>query len=131
MDSVINKTCQQDFLGLLLDDCFITVISELGEYILQDTKIDANNLFGEGDYIVKDNGPLQFFVCELVKGSFFKFTIDIEESFDINKIKPLIQEYPEDIFTIVGIEYDGKNLEKENVADFNGSGQVDFYVSNA
>ena len=131
MDSVVNKTYVQNFIGLHLNECFMSVNNDSDEYIIQDHQIDSRQLFEEGDYNVIDEEPLQFFVCESVKGIFFEFEISTDSFFDIKKIKPIIQEFPEDIFTIVGLEYDGNILEKENIAEFEGTGHIDFYVSNA
>jgi len=131
VDSVVNKTYVKDFLGLPLNECYITVSNELGKIILNEEEVDADKFFEERDFTIIDEDPLYFFICESIKGIFFNFHIDLVEPFDFAKIKPIIQEYPEDIFTIVGLEYDGMVLINESVGDFNGSGEIDFYLSNA
>ena len=67
-------------------------------------------------------------LCHL--GAQFKFELIIQDQFDISKIKPIIQEYPEDIFTVIGLKYEDMVLEKENEEGFDGPGYVYFYLSN-
>ena len=57
-----------------------------------------------------------------------QFDLDLNEGFNLLKLEPIVQECPEDIFTIVGLKYNAKELRKE-VGDFDGSGYVDIYLS--
>jgi hypothetical protein len=128
MDSKVNEFFSEDFVGFDLDNCYLTVKDYNNNKLFQDKKLESHSLIDDGDYTTKSDDPYLLFICEHVKGN-FEFNLDLDEDFDISKFLPIIQECPEDIFTIVGLKYNNKELVKEINDGFDGSGGVDIYLS--
>jgi hypothetical protein len=129
-ESSENRCFNNQYYAIHPEKSYLTITDQNGKIILDEHYLSGHNVFKSGNCRVKDESPNLFFVCESVKGSFFQFEENIEKGFDLDKIKPVLQEYPENIFSIIGLEYDGKelrNLGTESPGD--GSGYLSFYFT--
>jgi hypothetical protein len=73
--------------------------------------------------------PYLFFACECLKGIQWVAEIDIEGEFDINMLSPIVQEYPEGVYLVVGLAYNGTELDLDSEHELDGSGYADYFFS--
>jgi hypothetical protein len=73
--------------------------------------------------------PYLFFACECLKGIRWEGELELEGEFDINKLSPVVQEYPEGVHLVVGLAYNGTQLNLEDNHEEGGSGYTDYFFS--
>lgn len=74
--------------------------------------------------------PNLLYISESLKGTFYSFTLELENEFDISKLNPIITEVGESLEVITGLVYDGIKLEPfEKMTDMEGDGGFNFYLT--
>lgn len=74
--------------------------------------------------------PNLLYISESLKGTFYSFTLELENEFDISKLNPIITEVGESLELITGLIYDGKKLiAAAKLIDMEGEGRYNFYLT--
>ena len=74
--------------------------------------------------------PNLLYISESLKGTFYSFTLVLENEFDISKLNPILTEVGESVELITGLIYDGKKLNADaKLIDMEGEGDFNFYLT--
>ncbi len=125
-ESPANKYFYKSLNSLDPEDFYLNIYDDNMEIIIEDHLIDTSQLIDDLDYIVVDEIENLFFINEILKGVFNEYEIETENEIDLEKLVPIIHEYPEDCYTVVGLKYDDKEIIPKGVSDLNGSGNCSF-----
>jgi hypothetical protein len=111
---------KSSFLGL--HEPLISVVNASQTKVISQHKIDLSDIIDsdyDSFYINKEVAPFLFFPSENLKGITWEAEIDIEEEFDLDKVKLVVQEYPESFNLVIGVAYDGAKLNHRSWNDDN------------
>jgi len=74
--------------------------------------------------------PNLLFISEILKGTFYSFTLELDNEFVISKLNPILTEVGESVELITGLTYDGKKLYADaKLIDMEGEGGYNFYLT--
>jgi hypothetical protein len=74
--------------------------------------------------------PNLLYISESLKGTFYSFTLELENEFDISKLNPILTEVGESIELITGLIYDGKKINANaKLIDMESEGGCNFYLT--
>jgi hypothetical protein len=74
--------------------------------------------------------PNLLFISEVLKGTFYSYTLELENEFDISKLNPILTEVGESVELITGLLYEGKNLNADaKFIDMEGEGIYNYYLT--
>jgi hypothetical protein len=74
--------------------------------------------------------PNLLYISESLKGTFYSFTLELENEFDISKLNPILTEVGESVELLTGLIYDGKKLNADDkLIDMEGKGRYNFYLT--
>lgn len=121
---------------LSIDDVFDTDLVHTGlyndseNYIITITYVDGNKTLELKDYYFDDYEytPLYrddnyLIITDQVKGNILNYEIDIENEFDIGKLKPVVIDLTENLDIITDFTYDGKDLtDNKEYGDYDSKG---------
>jgi len=129
---------------LSIDDVFDTDLVHTGfyndseNYIIKVKYVDNNKTlelieyyFDDYDYtsIYRDDNYL--IISDQVKGNILNYEIDIEDEFDIGKLKPVVLDLCENLEIITDFTYDGKDLtDNKEYGDYDSKG-FSYYLNEA
>jgi hypothetical protein len=129
---------------LSIDDVFDTDLVHTGfyndseNYIIKVRYVDSNKTlelieyyFDDYDYtsIYRDDNYL--IISDQVKGNILNYEIDIEDEFDIGKLKPVVLDLCENLEIITDFTYDGKDLtDNKEYGDYDSKG-FSYYLNEA
>ena len=121
---------------LSIDDVFDTDLVHTGfyndseNYFIKVKYVDSNKTlelieyyFDDYDYtsLYRDNNYL--IISDQVKGNILNYEIDIEDEFDIEKLKPVVLDLSENLEIITDFTYDGKDLtDNKDYGDYDSKG---------
>jgi hypothetical protein len=74
--------------------------------------------------------PNLLFISEVLKGTFYSYTLELENEFDISKLNPILTEVGESVELITGLLYDGNKLNADaKLIDMEGEGIYNYYLT--
>jgi len=93
---------------------------ELIEYYFDD--YDYTSIYRDDNYLI---------ISDQVKGNILNYEIDIEDEFDIGKLKPVVLDLCENLEIITDFTYDGKDLtDNKEYGDYDSKG-FSYYLNEA
>ena len=95
-------------IGVYEESFYMKVIDEEGNVIHTIEELDSDNYKLEGIY---SDGNKYLIIEDSCKGEHITYNLELEEDFDINKVKYINTEVGDRIELITGITYDGKSCE--------------------
>jgi hypothetical protein len=121
---------------LSIDDVFDTDLVHTGfyndseNYIITITYVDGNKTLELKDYYFDDYEYTSLYrddnyliISDQVKGNILNYEIDIEDEFDIGKLKPVVIDLTENLDIITDFTYDGKDLtDNKEYGDYDSKG---------
>jgi hypothetical protein len=121
---------------LSIDDVFDTDLVHTGfyndseNYIIKVTYVDSKKTlelieyyFDDYDYTSKYRDDNYLIISDQVKGNILNYEIDIEDEFDIGKLKPVVIDLTENLDIITDFTYDGKDLtDNKEYGDYDSKG---------